>query len=135
VEHGGQTLQDFWRRAVRLAQLLVLAGAAALYFGLENGGAAGLGLVLGGAASLLRYRLRYRALLRMSTVGPLVRVRLISYALNGLVLAVAFAFRGTISPWSTAAGLLVMNVSVIATELVLRGERRDGSRVAARSGS
>lgn len=120
MSSGGQELGDFWRRAVRLALSLILIGAAALYFFTEQGTALALGLMLGGAASVLRFNLRYRVLTKLRAAGPLVRVLLVGYVLNGLVLASAFIFRETISPWSTAAGLLAMNASVVATEVFWR---------------
>ncbi len=131
---GTEQLRAFWQRSVRLAHLFIALGAVALYFGLRDGRAAALGLILGGAASVLRFNLRYRALLRLGAVGPLVRVRLMTYALNAAVLAVAFGFRETISPWTTATGLLAMNAAVIAAELLDRSKSPGGTRSAARSG-
>jgi hypothetical protein len=134
VEDGAQRLRDFWARAVRLAQISLVGGAAVLYLCLEDGRAAALGLLLGGATSILRFRLRYKALLGLRAPGPLVRMQLLSYALNGAVLAAAFALRDTVSPWATVAGLFVMNVSVIASEILTKDEPLEGQRLAAGGG-
>ena len=118
---GDESLRAFWKRTVRLSYALTFGGAAVLFAALANGRAAAIGFLLGGSVSVLRFSLRYRALARLNSVGPLVRLRLLTYALNGLALAVAFARADAVSPWTTAAGLLVMNVSLIATELLYKG--------------
>jgi len=112
--------ERFWKRAVRLATGVLLVGAGVLYFCFPAGRALALGLLLGGAISICRYRLRYGALvrLRQAGAGALVRAQLTGYALNALALAAAFLFSHTVSPWTTIAGLLAMNVSVITTELL-----------------
>ena len=114
--------EQFWKRAVRFAIAVVLASAGVLYFCFPAGKRLALGLLLGGAISIFRYRLRYRALMRLREAGApaLVRVRLIGYVLNALALGAAFFFRQTVSPWTTVAGLFVMNASLIATELFSR---------------
>ncbi len=114
-------LRAFYRRAVRLAQLLIIVGSVTLYLAMANGRAAALGLIVGGSVGILRYCLRLRALLRLGSAGPLVRSRLVGYGLNAAALGAAFGFPETIWPWSTVAGLLLMNASLIATEL----RRRD----------
>ncbi len=111
-------LLAFWKRAVRSAWLLIVTGAVVLYLAAPNGPALALGLVLGGAISVLRFHGRLRALANLRAAAPLVRGRLMGYALNAAVLGVAFTYPETISPWSTAAGLLVMNVSIVAAEVL-----------------
>ncbi len=115
MNDGRQELERFWRRAVHLAQGAALGGAAALY--LLGGRGPALGLLLGSLVSMLRFHLRYRSLRRGPSTGALVRLRLLNYLLSGAALAVAFTFSEVISPWTTIAGLLVMNVSVIISEL------------------
>ena len=114
--------EQFWRRAVRSAIGFTLASAGVLCFCFPAGKPLALGLLLGGAIGIYRYRLRYRALVRLREAGAhtLVRSRLIGYVLNALGLAAAFLFSQTVSPWTTIAGLFVMNASLIATELLSR---------------
>ncbi|MHC4479420.1 MAG: hypothetical protein ACYS8K_00580 [Planctomycetota bacterium] len=133
MSDGAQTLKAFYQRAVRLALLLLALGAAALYFGLPDGRAAAVGLLAGGAVSILRYRLRLGALLKLRGAGPLVRLRLLTYGLNGAVLAAAFALPHVLWPWSTVAGLLAMNVSLIAAELLPPGTLGGGHHLRAES--
>jgi hypothetical protein len=125
MDSGEERLLSFWRMARRLAGAMVPGGAAILYFALPNGRAAALGWILGGAVSILRYTVYFRALGRMTSPGPAVRARLIMYAMSGAALAVAFAFRGTFSLLATAAGLLAMNAAVFIAG-VLTGRREAG---------
>jgi len=118
LDGGARDLQAFWRRSARLAQAAGLGGAAVLLLAAPDGPAAALGLLLGTAVGVLRFRVRYRSLAHLQAVGPLVRSRLIAYALSALALALAFGFPETFRPWSTVIGLLVMNASVVATELL-----------------
>jgi len=118
-----QAPDAFWRRSVRLAALTVAVVGAALWALAPAGESLALGLVAGGATGVARFGLRYRAFRRMRSARSLVRSRLLAYALNAPALAAAFAFPRLISPWSTAAGLLVMNVCVLAAEL-LEPDRR-----------
>lgn len=110
-------LARFWKRAVNLSHLITGLGAIVLLFALPQGRAAAVGLIVGGLAGVLRWRLRYGAVRRMDR-GALVRSRLIGYAVSGAALALAFGLRQIIWPWSTVAGLLVMNVAVVTTELL-----------------
>jgi len=121
-EHPVRTSDDarlraFWSGAVRLAHVVLVAGGLGLYGALDNGRAAALGFLLGGTVSILRFRLRYRAMLRSMDAGGLVRVRLVTYALNAVALVPAFGWPHTCWPWSTVAGLLLMNACVVLTEL------------------
>jgi len=118
------------RRASRAATLAVLAGAVVLYVGFREGRPLALGLIVGGAASILRYRMRYRALVRLPDAGAgvLVRARLLGYLLSGAALAVAFLLRRTISPWSAIAGLFVMNGCILAVELFSRDRELAGGK-------
>ncbi len=125
----------FWKRAVRSAWLLMVTGAVILYLAAPNGPALALGLALGGAISVLRFQGRLRALVNLRTAAPLVRGRLMGYALNAAVLGVAFSYPESISPWSTAAGLLVMNVSIVATEVLSQVGRSAQSEAAAQQRS
>ena len=118
MSSGPQELRAFWTRAVGLAASIILIGAGVLYAWLDNGGAAAFGLVLGGVASIVRFNMRYKALRNLRSAGPLVRARLAGYVLNAVVLAAAFARPDLAWPWTTAAGLFVMNASVIAAELL-----------------
>jgi hypothetical protein len=133
VQSGADGLQAFWRRSVRLACGIAAAGAAVLLAATGEGRAA-LGFLLGSGVSLLRFRLRYRALADLSAVGPVVRSRLAGYALSAVPLAIAFAFPHVAAPWPTVAGLLVMNVSVLAAELTEPQRRTGGSDAAAEGG-
>jgi len=123
---GKRDLESFWKQCLRLARVLALGGSVVLYF--AAGLAAALGLLLGAAVSVLRFHVRYRALLRGAPAGALVRLRLLGYAVSAAALGAAFAFRHALNPWTTAAGLLLMNASVIATELLGRdAEPRAGN--------
>lgn len=115
---GERELCEFWRRAVRVALGLLVLGTGALLLLPRHGLPLAFGLLLGGAVSLLRFNLRFRALAAARTAGPLVRQRLFGYGLNALVLGAAFWRPETASPWTTAAGLLAMNVAVVAAELL-----------------
>ena len=66
--------QKLWRKAWRVAFWAVVAGSFALWVLAPRGEALAAGWMLGGAASMLRYRMRYRALLRAEVRGraPLV---------------------------------------------------------------
>ncbi len=112
-------LQSFWKRAVRLAKVLLVVGSAALY--VVGGRALALGLVLGAGVSVVRFDLRYRALLKGRPAATLVRLRLASYALSAAALGLAFGFPHLFSPWSAAPGLLAMNLCVIVAEMTVRG--------------
>ena len=114
-------LRRFSRACARVTQIGTLAGAAVLYGML--GATAALGLLLGGVAGMLRFQLRYAAIVRGPSVPSLVQARLLGYALSAGALALGFAFPTVASPWSTAAGLLAMNVSVVAVALLDRGPR------------
>ena len=129
-ESGNRGLVRFWSRCVRLCQKAALGGALVLY--LAGGRALALGLLLGAAVGILRFHLRYRALLRGASAAALVRLRLMSYAMSALSLGAAFAWRGQLSPWSCAAGLVLMNASVIAAELLRGGA---GARAGKAGGS
>ncbi len=110
----------FWRRASRIAQVLALTAAGTLYF--LAGREYALGLLLGAIVSMVRFRLRYRAMLQSPTAGGLVRLRLMNFVLSGAGLAVAFLWPAVFSPWGAIPGLLVMNASVIAAELLDRSK-------------
>jgi hypothetical protein len=113
VQQCDAQLQAFWQRSVRLAQVVLLLGALILYLAVpDNGRALALGLLLGGTASILRYKLSLRALLS-GQAATMVRTRMLNFALSGIALALAFWQRETFSPWSTAAGLIVMNGSIL----------------------
>jgi len=131
---GGAELRAFWRTALRLAHVVLAAGALGLYGALANGRAAALGFLLGGTVSILRFRLRYRSMLKSPDAGALVRLRLVSYVLNAVALAPAFAWPQKCWPWSTVAGLMLMNVCVVLTEL-RRGSGAREDRSAAREGA
>ena len=79
--------------------------------------------------------LSLRALANLRAAAPLVRGRLMGYALNAAVLGVAFSYPESISPWSTAAGLLVMNVSIVATEVLSQVGRATQSEAPAQQRS
>ncbi len=115
---GADDLRAFWLRAVGLAVLIIVVGSAAFLVFLPNGPAAAFGLVLGGATSILRFNMRYRAMRRGTSARALVAQRLGTFLLNGAVLAAAFAKPEVAWPWSTVGGLFVMNVSVIAAEFL-----------------
>ena len=119
-------MKRLWHVARRVAVGLVLAAAAVMYVALERGDALALGLILGGAASLLRYRLKYTAVLTMQEkgAGRLVRSRFYGYLINAAALAAAFWARPVISPWTAIAGLFVMNVCVVAVEMLVIQEDR-----------
>lgn len=127
AEQTHQSVQGFWKRAVRLAQVVLLVGAVVLYF--AGGRALALGFVAGTGVSVLRFHLRYRALMRGRSAGALVRLRLLTYALSAAALGLAFWLPHLFSPWSTAPGLLVMNVCIIVAELTFSGadDRAAGS--------
>lgn len=132
-------LRAFWVKSQRLAVIVIAVAAPLLYCLHEQGKALALGWLLGGTASILRYRLHYRVLMRLLRVegtggGILVRTRLLTYLLSGAALAAAFCFRAVISPWTTIAGLFVMNVCVIVTELSESLATRGGG-AAPRNGS
>jgi hypothetical protein len=113
VQQCDAQLQAFWQRSVRLAQVVLLLGALILYLAVpDNGRALALGLLLGGTASILRYKLSLRALLS-GQAATMVRTRMLNFALSGIALALAFWQRETFSLWSTAAGLIVMNGSIL----------------------
>jgi hypothetical protein len=131
MEASSGDLQVFWKRARRLAHLAMAAGALALLFAMQNGRAAALGLILGGSVSVLRFALAYRMLNRPTPVAR-VSVRLVGYALSGAALAAAFAMPELFWPWSTVAGLLLMNVCIIAAELL--GGRSDAAGATAPRG-
>lgn len=120
MENDRTEAAAFWRRASRIAQALALTAAGALYF--LAGREYALGLLLGAIVSMVRFRLRYRAMLQSPTAGGLVRLRLITYAMSGAALAVAFLWPAVFNPWGAIPGLLVMNVSVIAAELLDRSK-------------
>ncbi|MCD6416829.1 MAG: hypothetical protein J7M08_09070 [Planctomycetes bacterium] len=117
-------VSGFWQRALRLAQVISLCGAVALY--LLWGRAAALGLLLGAIVSILRFSLRYRAMRGRPDAARLVRLRLAGYLLSGAALGLAFGLSGLFSPWTTAGGLLVMNVAIVATELTARNQEAGG---------
>lgn len=120
MNRADQELRTFWRRSVWLAHCIVLAGAVLLYCALTDGRALALGLLLGGATGILRFRLSYRAMVRGRSAGALVRTRLMTYALSALALGLAFWRREQINPWTTAIGLFVMNGSILLTEMLSR---------------
>jgi hypothetical protein len=122
MDSGEERLLSFWQAARRLAGAIILGGAAVCLVALPDGRAAALGWVLGGAVSVLRYTVYFRALGRMQSPGPLVRARLVMYAMSAAALAVAFASRGTVSLLATAAGLLAMNAAVFIAG-ILTGRR------------
>ena len=130
MNHTGSDLQQLWHAARGLAVCAVLAGAAGLYAFFEGGRALALGFILGGATSILRYRFRYSALLKMQAkgAGVAVRSRFYGYAANAVALAVAFLARPMISPWSTIAGLFVMNACVVAAEFMTPGSEEAEDR-------
>jgi len=119
AEHAEQSVQEFWRWAVRLAQVALLVGSVLLYF--FGGRALALGFVVGTGVSVARFHLRYSALLKGPSTGALVRLRLLSYAMSAAALGLAFWLPHLFSPWSTAPGLLVMNACVIVAELTCTG--------------
>ena len=131
MRSSASQLERLWRASRRAAVVAVLAGAAVLYVAFEDGDALALGLILGGTASVLRYALRYSALLRIggSGAGGLVRSRFYGYFVNAAALLVAFLARPAISPWSAIAGLFVMNACVVATELLTAGHRKGRASV------
>lgn len=75
-----------------------------------------LGLLLGSAAGIARFRLSLSVLLRGPTSGAMVRARLMGYGISAVALLIAFLLRDTISPWTTAVGLLVMNAALLLTD-------------------
>ena len=115
---GADDLRTFWRRAAGLAGLIIVIGSAALLVCLPNGPAAAFGLLLGGATSILRFNVRYKALRKGVPARALVAQRLGTFLLNAAVLAAAFAKPEVAWPWSTVGGLFAMNVSVIAVEFL-----------------
>jgi hypothetical protein len=127
VTGEAQELAAFFRRAVRTAQALVLGGAALMYFLLSNGKALALGLLLGGAVSIVRYDLSFRVMAKSPPASTLVRTRLITYVLSGTALALAFWQRQQINPWTTAIGLFAMNGTIVATEWLSRRRARPGA--------
>jgi hypothetical protein len=117
---GQRQLETFWKTALRVARGIALIGAVILYaFG---GRPPALGLLLGSLVSILRFQMRHSAMRKGPTTAALVRLRLIGYGMSAAALALAFAFRSVFSPWTTAPGLLVMNVSVVVAELLCRRE-------------
>ncbi|MFO8009010.1 MAG: ATP synthase subunit I [Candidatus Brocadiia bacterium] len=121
----------FWARSSRLAQVLLLAGAAVLYA--FWGRAAALGLLFGGIVSILRFWWRYVALRRGAPARAFVQRRLLAYALTGAALAAAFWLDHLLEPWATVAGLFAMNASVLATELLWYGAPGSRERTTSRS--
>jgi len=121
MDHLPEKLERLWHASRRVATVLVLGAAALLYVSMDNGVALALGLILGGLASMLRYRLKYSALTQMPEggAGKLVRSRFYGYLVTAAALAVAFLGRPLISPWSTIPGLFVMNACLIAVELLV----------------
>jgi len=136
MDPSDQELMAFWHRSVRTAVAVVLAGAALLWASFPVAGPAlARGLLLGGATSLLRFQLSFRAMRRSPDAARLVRVRLLTYVLSGAALALAFWRRERISPWSAGAGLLAMNGAIVLTELLSGRERGQGTRSAPRPGT
>ena len=84
-EMGG--LEAFWRRALRMARTLLLAGALLAYALLPGGRALALGLLLGGLVSILRFKLRYRTLMRGPSARSLIGTRLLTYGMSAAALA------------------------------------------------
>ncbi len=124
-EEAVRELAAFWARSMKFARLAVMAVGVALCFAPTGAKALVLGWLLGGSCSMLRFRLRYRALLR-GAAGAMVRSRLLAYALSALALAPAFAFPRVVSPWSTVPGLFVMNAAVVLSAVL--EARNDGGR-------
>ncbi len=118
MERGRSELEAFWGHSTRIAQVLALVGAGGLY--LLAGRELALGLLLGAIVSMLRFWLRYRAMRRGTSPGALIRIRLFAYALSGAALGLAFSCPGVFSPWAAIPGLLVMNIAVVAAELLDR---------------
>jgi len=121
MDHTSAELRRLWHVSRRVATGLVLALAALLYVLMDDGVALALGLILGALASMLRYRLKYSALVQMPQggAGKLVRSRFFGYLITAAALAVAFLARPLISPWTTIPGLFVMNACVLAVELLV----------------
>ena len=119
-------LRSFWRRAVHLALGSAVVASGVLYLAADAGRALALGLLLGAACSVARFELRYRTLARAGSRGALVAARLVGYALSALALGLAFAMRPGVSPWTTAAGLLTMNVAVILADVTTPRAARNG---------
>jgi hypothetical protein len=121
VSTGKEQLLEFWRRSVRLAVALTLAAAVALWALWPadwpfSGRALALGLLLGSAAGVARFRLSLGVLLRGPTASAMVRSRLLGYGLSAVALLVAFLLRDSISPWTCAVGLLMMNGALLLTD-------------------
>jgi hypothetical protein len=121
VSTGTDQLLDFWRRSVRLAVAVTLAAGAALWVlwpqeWLFEGRALALGLVLGSAAGVARFRLSLRTLLKGPTSAGMVRARLLGYGISAAALLVAFLLRDAVSPWACAVGLLMMNAALVITD-------------------
>ena len=119
----------FWRRANRLATSIALVGGVVLYIAFEDGRALAMGLLLGALVSLLRFRLRYRAVTSGASKGALLRTGFFSYGLSAAGLALAFGFPDTFSPWTTIAGLFAMNAALILAELLTPREGAPSSGV------
>jgi hypothetical protein len=121
VSTGKKQLLEFWRRSVRLAVAVALAGAVALWVFWPTGWPGGsgrslaLGLLLGSMAGIARFRLSLGVLLSGPTSAAMVRSRLMGYGISGAALLVAFLLRPTVSPWTCAVGLLVMNGALLLT--------------------
>jgi hypothetical protein len=121
VSTGKKQLLEFWRRSVRLAVGLALAGALALWalwpqdWPAGTGRSLALGLLLGSAAGVARFRLSLGVLLGGPSRAAMVRSRLMGYGVSAAALLVAFLFRSAISPWTCAVGLLVMNAALLLT--------------------
>lgn len=115
MDRSLQSAERFWKQSRGLATAMTLVVTAVLYLGWMDGKRLALGFLLGAVASIIRHRLRYRALLRLvqGGAGPTVRAGLFGYALNALALGAAFMFRHVLSPWATIGGLLVMNAATL----------------------
>jgi hypothetical protein len=118
----------FWRSSVRTAVAVALSGAAAL--AAAGGTHLALGFLLGSSVSVLRFRMSYGALVGGASRSRLVRLRLAGYALNAVALALAFSLRPVLSAWTTAAGLVVMNASLLAVETTSSVRARRGRSLA-----
>jgi len=116
------TASDFARHASRLAARTACLGAALSVAGLLISRPVALGMLLGVTGGYVKLKFATNGLLRFAdpTVGAgrrsLVGVRLLNYALLGVVLFVAFS-TPCVNEWAALAGVFLPNVVTILDAL------------------
>ena len=127
-EGSGRGLKVVWQRANLCATAITMLAQCSLYVVMERGRAGALGVLLGGLAGLIRFRLRYRALSGGKVgVSSLVGARMLGYFITAAALGAAFAWSEEISPWAAVGGTLIINFCIVAFELADSLRRRAGT--------